>query len=118
MPTHCSAWGCSNRDTPESKENSEIRVTFHRIPKDVARRQQWKLAMKRQDWEPSATAKICSEHFKQSDFKQNSASKRLLNETAVPSIFNFPIHLQKKSPIKRKLPFKQRLEEEAHAAKR
>ena len=113
MVASCSAWGCSNRETPEAKENG---VTFHRIPK--ARRQEWIKATKRQDWNPAPSAKICSEHFKQCDFKQNSDLKRLLHDTAIPSIFKFPPHLTKKSPIKRKLPFKQRLEEEAKAAKR
>ena len=113
MVASCSAWGCSNRETPEAKANG---VTFHRIPK--ARRKQWIEATRRQDWNPAPSAKICSEHFKQSDFKGNSESKRLLHDTAIPSVFKFPPHLKKKSPIKRKLPFKQRLEEEALAAKR
>ena len=115
MVASCSAWGCSNRETPQAKENG---LTFHRLPKEEIRRQQWIKATKRQNWNPAMSAKICSEHFKQSDFKQNSESKRLLHDTAVPSIFKFPPHLKKKSPIKRKLPFKQRLEEEAQAAKR
>lgn len=115
MVASCSAWGCSKRETPEAKEKG---VTFHRIPKEEIRRQQWIKATRRQDWTPGATAKICSDHFKPSDFKENSVSKRLLHDTAIPSIFKFPLHLKKKSPIKRKLPFKQRIEEEAKAAKR
>ena len=112
MVASCSAWGCTNRLGKESG------VTFHGIPKAETRRQQWIKAIRRQDWTPAASAKICSEHFKQSDFKENSESKRLLHDTAIPSIFKFPPHLKKKSPIKRPLPFKQRLEEEARAAKR
>ena len=120
MPATCCAWGCSNRNGPKAKENG---VTFHMIPKSESHREQWIRAIRRQDangnpWKPTANSTLCSEHFKQSDFKENSDLKRLLKDTAIPSIFKFPPHLKKKSPIKRQLPFKQRLEEEAKAAKR
>ena len=117
MPAHCCAWGCSNRESSDSKANG---LTFHYFPKDETRSEQWIKAIRRQDWRPSASSRICSEHFKESDYKGHTLERRVLNNTAIPSIFKaFPVHLQKNSPVKkRQLPFKQRLEEEQRAAKR
>ena len=115
MPAHCCAWGCSNRESSDSKSKG---LTFHYFPKDESRCEQWINAIRREDWKPSSSTRICSEHFKESDFQGNSLVRRHLIKTAIPSIFKFPPHLKKKSPVKRKLPFKQRLEEEALAAKR
>ena len=118
MPAHCCAWGCSNRESSDSKEKRGL--TFHYFPKDETRCEKWIKAVRRENpWKPTASSRICSEHFKESDFKRHTLVRRMLNDTAIPSVFKaFPPHLQKKSPIKRKLPFKQRLEEEAQAAKR
>ena len=116
MPAHCCAWGCSNRESSDSKSKG---LSFHYFPKNESSCDQWIKAVRRQDWKPSSSSRLCSEHFKESDFKGHTLERRRLNENAIPSIFKaFPPHLKKKSPIKRKLPFKQRLAEEALAEKR
>jgi hypothetical protein len=61
-------------------------------------------AMKREKWQPTATSFLCSVHFQDCCFRQYNSQVRL-KEDAVPSIFNFPQHLQKvvkqRRPLKR-----------------
>lgn len=59
--------------------------------------QLWVKAIRRENWYPSKGSRICSQHFRESDylFKPGS-SRRLLKPDSVPSIFAFPKHLQKK----------------------
>ena len=51
--------------------------------------------MKRENFTPTKSSKICGDRFLLSDYYPGS---RELRKTAVPSIFNFPDHLQK--PVK------------------
>lgn len=59
---------------------------------------QWLHAVKRKGFQPSKSSKICSEHFRESDFQNQPGFKyKRLKENAVPSVFEeFPEHLQKK----------------------
>ena len=116
MPKHCSSVGCHNREAKDSRKNG---LTFHSYPKDESRRKLWANAVRRQNWQPTNSSYLCSEHFKPTDFKENSTNMRKLKDDVIPSIFkNHPEHLQKRSPLKRRLPFRQRQEEEVQAAKR
>ena len=60
MPRSCSAFGCTNRDTKETREKG---IKFYRIPVDKEKRRIWLCAIKRKDFDPPADACICSEHF-------------------------------------------------------
>jgi hypothetical protein len=53
----------------------------------------WLAAVKRDKWEPSATSYICSRHFTDSCFRQYQTQFRLKAD-AVPSVFDYPQHLQ------------------------
>lgn len=70
----------------------------------------WVHNMRRSNWTPSGLSRICSAHFEPDCYEQKGwASKKTLKGDAVPTIFDFPEHLQKKiktrpSPKKRKLP--------------
>lgn len=55
----------------------------------------WIKAIRRDKWEPTSTTFICSVHFSESCFRRYSLQIRL-KEDAVPSIFDFPAHMQKK----------------------
>jgi hypothetical protein len=62
----------------------------------------WIAAMKRDKWQPSAADVICSEHFESHCFRFYNSQARL-KEDAVPSIFKFPLHLQKQVKVRRAL---------------
>ena len=40
-----------------------LQRSYHRFPKDTKRRRQWLKQIPRNDWVPSANARICSDHF-------------------------------------------------------
>ena len=77
---------------------SFLLCTFNRFPvKQPDRLQKWVLATKRSKWLPKATDYLCSRHFKDGCFLHYGMQVRLRDET-VPTIFDFPEHLQQ--PIK------------------
>lgn len=56
----------------------------------------WVQAIRRENWVPSQASRLCSAHFKDSDYLvRPGALIRRLKPEAVPSIFNFPKHLMK-----------------------
>ncbi len=78
--------------------------------------QKWLLAMRREKWNPTKTAYICSQHFLASDYNYPpsltqavSLKRKYLKFDAVPSIFDFPDHLKKK-PVKERNPKKRERE--------
>uniref|UniRef100_A0A673FV00 THAP domain-containing protein 1 n=1 Tax=Sinocyclocheilus rhinocerous TaxID=307959 RepID=A0A673FV00_9TELE len=52
--------------------------------------------MRWQNWWPTGNSVLCSDHFEKDCFEQVGSHKRLL-KNAVPTIFNFPKHLQWKA---------------------
>ncbi|KAM9365785.1 THAP domain-containing protein 6-like isoform 2-T2 [Pholidichthys leucotaenia] len=61
------------------------------------RRRKWCSLMKRlEGWEPKAWDVVCSQHFKSEDFDMTGQTRRLRDD-AVPSQFDLPVHLQKKT---------------------
>lgn len=98
-------------------------MTTFLFPKDKTRRSQWIKAIPRKDWNPSATAVVCCEHFSDSDIirfdnylKEDGSLQQILlrrprlKETAVPSIFpNLPYYLSVKNIQKRSDPEKRRV---------
>ncbi|KAG8515176.1 THAP domain-containing protein 6 [Galemys pyrenaicus] len=75
---------------------------FARFPTDENVKRKWVLAMKRLDvnaagiWEPKKGDVLCSRHFKKTDFDR-SAPNIKLKPGVIPSIFDFPSHLQEHS---------------------
>ncbi|CAH2064967.1 unnamed protein product, partial [Iphiclides podalirius] len=63
-------------------------VTFHLFPQDPTRREQWIKAvqLERQEsyWMPTKCSKICSIHFKETDFHLSKKKNTMLSKTAVP----------------------------------
>lgn len=76
-------------------------VTFHRFPSNIEMRSKWVAAIKRQNFVPCSSSRICSDHFKKTDFTA-SKTRRRLKEKAVPSVFEFPPHLQPKTVTPRR----------------
>ncbi|XP_028929457.1 THAP domain-containing protein 6 [Ornithorhynchus anatinus] len=92
----CSAVGCASRCLPNSKLKG---LTFHVFPTDEKAKRKWVLAMKRLDvnaagiWEPKKGDVLCSRHFEKADFDRSAPNVKL-KPGVVPSVFDFPPHLQ------------------------
>ncbi|XP_063914519.1 THAP domain-containing protein 1-like isoform X2 [Zophobas morio] len=92
MPTVCAAYNCTYRH----KKGDNI--SLHQFPKDPELKTKWLQAMRRLNYVPSNTARLCSQHFLETDFIIQFG-KKLLKNGAVPTVFKFPKHLMK-SPAK------------------
>ncbi|XP_075750782.1 THAP domain-containing protein 1-like [Rhipicephalus microplus] len=64
--------------------------------------EQWVVNLKRDKWKPSPGSRLCSSHFTEACFDRSGSRTRLKSD-AIPTLFSFPEHLQKKTP-KRKPP--------------
>lgn len=71
-------------------------LTTFRIPEEKGLRTKWIMAIRRQDWTPSNSSRLCSAHFLASDYQvRPGASSRWLKDDAIPSVFPaHPSHLQ------------------------
>ena len=104
MPNKCAAYGCkSGYDSSETQN-----VTLHRFPlNNEALLNTWLRRISRSNFTPSSNSRLCSLHFRESDFVAESLdtnitrrrikssnctrAKRQLKPNAVPSIFpNMP----------------------------
>ena len=75
MPSACVAFGCARRYTKKARE--EDGITFHRLPKDKAKRDEWLKAIRRNNFDPSQIAQlwICSDHFLSTDYEVSLCHK-------------------------------------------
>ncbi|XP_045470797.1 THAP domain-containing protein 1-like [Harmonia axyridis] len=94
MVNSCSAYNCTER----FKKGSGI--SFFSFPSDSKLRSQWVLALKRNNFQPSKFSTLCSKHFIDSDIVRDFG-KIKLREGTIPSIFDFPEHLKKKTSLPR-----------------
>ncbi|XP_039641835.1 THAP domain-containing protein 6-like isoform X2 [Perca fluviatilis] len=76
------------------ESQNEKGITFHLFPKTEKMRRQWELALRRDGFVASDRTPLCSEHFRSEDFDRTGQNVRL-KDGAVPTIFNFPAHLQR-----------------------
>ncbi|XP_062298593.1 THAP domain-containing protein 5-like [Scomber scombrus] len=87
----CAAFGCTSRYIKDSG------IQLFRFPfRDQPRLKQWVINIRRKDWTPNMHSRMCSVHFTEDQFYA-PLGKRRLKKTAVPTIFNFPPHLMKKT---------------------
>ncbi|XP_059912266.1 THAP domain-containing protein 6-like [Gadus macrocephalus] len=91
MPGWCSAYSCSNERTVNNRNRG---ITFHKFPKDKDVRKKWEVALRRERFTASDYSVVCSQHFKQADFDRTGQIVRL-RDGVIPSLFRFPVHLQK-----------------------
>ncbi|XP_051810617.1 THAP domain-containing protein 6-like [Acanthochromis polyacanthus] len=91
MPEHCAAYSCSNRRTVENRARG---ITFHQLPKDKDVRKKWEVALRREGFTASDSSLLCCFHFKQGDFDRTGQIVPL-RDALIPSIFSFPVHLQR-----------------------
>ena len=64
MVYKCAAPGCKTGNNNEIPEG----VSLHNFPSDESARKQWTKAIRRKNYSPGKTAKICSLHFHECDF--------------------------------------------------
>ncbi|XP_044749195.1 THAP domain-containing protein 2-like isoform X2 [Coccinella septempunctata] len=96
MVKSCAAINCTKR----FKKGENIK--FHKFPKDEVLRKKWLLAVRRKDFIPKDSSLICSKHFVEEDYYINVHGNKNLKVGSVPSVFDFPGKIQKKTP-RRKL---------------
>ncbi|XP_050697332.1 uncharacterized protein LOC126985881 isoform X2 [Eriocheir sinensis] len=72
----CCAVGCSNRHGRDA-------VSFYRFPANPEERGKWIVAVRRENWRPSASSRLCSAHF-----VRGKRHFDPLSPDFVPSIFN------------------------------
>ncbi|KAH7952328.1 hypothetical protein HPB52_021468 [Rhipicephalus sanguineus] len=59
-----------------------------RFPANPGRRRLWLAQVKRDDWEPTSASRICSDHFKDSDYElRRQDGLKKLRPDAVPTVF-------------------------------
>ncbi|XP_078146135.1 uncharacterized protein LOC144542771 [Centroberyx gerrardi] len=101
----CAVPGCSNY-----KKAAEEGVIFHTLPStDLPRCKLWLAAIKNDRYPVTTPAgkytniRVCSQHFVQGDYKRDMRAdllgerpRRQLSETAVPSVFPFPVRQKQK----------------------
>ncbi|XP_063239296.1 uncharacterized protein LOC134540457 [Bacillus rossius redtenbacheri] len=94
---------CVPNCTSESSK-CDKKVTFHTFPIQTELKDRWRTAISRQGktagslWSPSSSSRVCSLHFRTSDFSISTTRKRLL-PNVVPTLFQgYPLHKQSKLP--------------------
>ncbi|XP_056373552.1 THAP domain-containing protein 5-like isoform X2 [Hyla sarda] len=100
MPMTCVAYGCNNHFVKGCGKQ------FFRFPmKDPDRLSKWVSAIRRKNWKPSASSRICSDHFTEIDYMlRPGAMVPRLRLDAVPSVFDgFPNHLKERLEKKKTL---------------
>ncbi|XP_070177586.1 zinc finger protein 90-like isoform X1 [Littorina saxatilis] len=102
MP-QCVAWGCHYRTDKKEPKGKGTSTTVHRFPKDPERRNIWTRALRREGFQATDTMVLCSSHFEESCFYRFGQTVRL-EKTAVPTLFDFPLHLPVKKQQTRKAP--------------
>ncbi|KAH8033808.1 hypothetical protein HPB51_016263 [Rhipicephalus microplus] len=82
----------------------ELQVSFHRFPKDAMIYKKWIVAIKKDEgpeFQVGKSTKVCSKHFRSSDFIPSVVSGRsLLRDSAVPSVFAFSKEKKERKPPK------------------
>ncbi|XP_050498087.1 uncharacterized protein LOC114332213 isoform X2 [Diabrotica virgifera virgifera] len=97
----CSSYGCKS-----NSRRKEVGVTFHRFPKEEAKRSLWIENMKNKNFTPTKNYRICSKHFEDIFFYETTTGKTKLLDQAVPTLFiELPKSVQPKGEL-RKMPAK------------
>ncbi|KAI4875284.1 hypothetical protein NFI96_004785 [Prochilodus magdalenae] len=62
-------------------------ISFHRFPVDPEVRARWLTQIRRDNFSPLQSTRVCSRHFNTGDFVVTAVGKRKLNKGAVPCLF-------------------------------
>ena len=100
MPTHCCVPECTKKGY---RDEFESKISYFKFPNDSTLRRQWLHAIRRDEgkyFTVNEWTKVCSRHFRESDFRKTLTGIILLKRGSVPSIFSW----NRTSPRKRKPP--------------
>lgn len=100
MPSHCCVPQCTTRGY---REENGAKISFYTFPSDPGQKKKWIHAIRRDEGPHFKVTKgtvVCSQHFRENDFKKTLAGKHLLKPGVVPSVFTWI----RTSPRKRKAP--------------
>ncbi|KAF4525681.1 hypothetical protein B566_EDAN010672 [Ephemera danica] len=101
MVSKCAAYKCPMIGT---KQVTQSGIQFHKFPRDPELRAKWVRALRYVDFTPSRHSSVCSRHFESDCFEPPGyRKKQKLKRGSIPTIFDFPKHLQKRT-MKRKPP--------------
>uniref|UniRef100_A0A8C9YC65 THAP domain-containing protein 1 n=1 Tax=Sander lucioperca TaxID=283035 RepID=A0A8C9YC65_SANLU len=64
-------------------------LIFHVFPVDAAVRTEWMQKIRRDDFNPTKNTRVCSRHFKKTDFNVTARGLRRLKKGAVPVYFSW-----------------------------
>ncbi|KAG2471421.1 ASTER protein, partial [Polypterus senegalus] len=90
-----------------SSEDTKQMMSSFMFPTDPILKKTWESALGRERFSASSSTVLCSQHFEEADVDRTGQIVRI-REGAVPSVFSFPAHLQKKPLAKRKTKTSQR----------
>jgi hypothetical protein len=77
------------------KESRDPFYFLLRFPSDASRKKVWIEKIRRKDWLPSSSSRICSDHFAESCFDRTGKITKLKDD-AIPTRFkSFPKYMQK-----------------------
>ncbi|XP_022810200.1 THAP domain-containing protein 4-like [Stylophora pistillata] len=99
MSQNCCVTNCKKKVYREE----DLKISFHKFMKNEDLLAAWIRAVRRDvdhHFRISSHTRVCSRHFKDSDFQGTLAGRGTLHPTAVPSIFSW----KKDSPKRRKPP--------------
>ena len=99
IPKNCCVPLCTKKLYVEGGE----KISYFRFPKDKKRFDEWIHAIRRdvgREFQVNENTRICSKHFKCSDYNTSLTGIRTLTDSAAPSIFEW----KEASPKKRKVP--------------
>ncbi|KAK5642105.1 hypothetical protein RI129_008272 [Pyrocoelia pectoralis] len=91
--------GISNQFLLSLHLNKEY--SYYKFPADKNLKDQCMRAIRRENFNPTNDSVICGKHFKDADFLRKVPTK-VLKSDAIPSVFDFPVHLEVKSPKHRR----------------
>lgn len=100
MPQNC----CVPHCTKKLYRDGGNKISFHKFPRELTVKREWIRAIRRdvgRDFTINEHTRVCSRHFKKEDFVRTLAGRRMLSDTAVPSVFSWKTI---SSPKKRKQP--------------
>ena len=123
---YCAAFNCKNGSS--KNHETQQKVSFFSFPENKRMRDIWIEKIRRKNWKPTKSSKLCSQHFESSCFVQNfeamqsvgwTAGRLRLKKDAVPTIFEYSVEptsvaSKRKQPTNVRTAFEKRRRQEVN----